>query len=143
MKPARPLLAALLLALAGAPAFGDTPEQAEPPGTGVLCGWAFMAFAAEVGRQCFPGQDAEFQAELAGYVSRYDDYVARNGGATPDQIAAFKTRQGHFGDAKEVVCRRDSLEFYRAMRDMNPEERRAVVDEALARPGEPTWGTCT
>ena len=116
---------------------------AAPAGEGVLCGWAFLILTREVGKQCFAGQDAEFQAQLNDSVQRIDDYVAKNGNATPAEIADFKREQGHEGGPASFLCRGDALQLYAAYRSRGASAVKYLTDAMVSRPGKPTWGTCT
>lgn len=126
-----------------APQSPDAEIRAQPPGEGVLCGWAFLVAAREVGRRCFAGQDAEFQAALQDSVSRLDAYAARNGPLTPSQIADFHKRMGKEGAATAEVCQGDLAKLYGLYRSVGGAAVRSMTDAFVARPGRPTWGDCT
>jgi len=95
VRQAASALLACALSVAGAarePAAEAPPDPAaeRPAGEGVLCMMAIANAMAEVGRRCRPGEDPEFQAELARSIARFDDYVQRNAPATPADLAAFR-----------------------------------------------------
>ena len=64
---------------AGAP----TAAREPPPGEGLVCVWALVVSAAEVGRRCFPGENPEFQAELERSEAKLDAFVRANAGSRP------------------------------------------------------------
>jgi hypothetical protein len=139
------LVAAVLgLAFGGAQAAPPTrtPERTPPPGEGVVCAWAIYAVVAEIGARCFPGDAPEFQAELNRSVGRIDAYVLKNSKMTPEDVARFKRDQGHVGYPKELICQGDGLQLYQALKSGGAARLRSATDAAVARPGEPTWGTC-
>ena len=112
------------------------------PGVGVLCMWALVNVAAEVGRQCKPGRDVAFQAELDRSVIRFDEFVLRNSDTTPAQMAEFKRVQGMSGVPVAELCRGDPIILYEGMAAAGREGLRSQVDRILERPGPPTWGDC-
>jgi hypothetical protein len=117
--------------------------RSQPPGEGVLCGWAFMIVAREVGRQCFAGQDADFQAVLQDSVSRIDAYAARNGPFTPAQVADFHKRMGKERSPPSDLCQGDLRKVYEGYRSAGQAALRTMTDVMVSRAGRPTWGTCT
>ena len=145
---ARTLLCALIAAGVGASAAHAWSVQAprEPlPGQGVICSMAILNAMAEVGRRCFPGQNPEFQAELARATALIDDYVLRNSDWTPADLERFKREQAHVGDTEAFpsLCHdRDVVGMYRQMAASDLAQTRADTDRMLARPGRPTWGDC-
>lgn len=140
-----PALLALAMLAASA---GTAQRQAEEgglqlsPATGVLCMWALVTAVAEVGRRCRAGEDPAFQAELDLSVERVDEFVRRNSDSTPEQVAAFKREQGLVGAPAAQLCTGDPLQLYEAFASAGPDALRSSVDDLLARPGPPTWGTC-
>lgn len=119
------------------------PPREPPPGEGLICTWALVVNSAEVGRRCFPGENPEFQAELERSEARLDAFVPANGkDATPENIARFKATQGHVGRPKDQVCFADAIMIYRAFEKAGVQNLRETVDKGVARPGEPTWGSC-
>lgn len=124
---------------AGAP----TAAREPPPGEGLVCAWALVVSAAEVGRRCFPGENPEFQAELERSEAKLDAFVRANArSSTPEDIARFKATQGHVGAPKERVCFADAIIIYRGFEKGGAAKLREMIDKGVARPGEPTWGTC-
>jgi hypothetical protein len=122
----------------------DAPSQAArrlPPGEGIFCALAIYSVAREVGRQCFPGEDPEYQAELGRSVAKLDAFVLRNSKTTPAELAKFKTDQGQ-GAPRELLCKGEAVGIYRAVENGGAERLRTSIDSAVARPGQPTWGTC-
>jgi hypothetical protein len=141
------LFASTLTASEGGMIGGGNPPakmdvEREQPGTGVLCMWALVNAAAEVGRRCRGGQNPTFQAELDHSVSRFDEFVQHNSDATPEQLAQFKNEQGMSGATEATLCRGDPVILYERMAAAGSETLRSEVDRVLARPGPPTWGDC-
>ena len=138
------------LSLLGAVSCGTRPDatpkmaaaRERPAGEGVICAMGIYNAVAEVGRRCFPGRDAEFQAELGRTVSRIDDYVLANSGWTSEDLARFKREQSHVGEPEPIVCSEEMKGFYGHMAATSVETVRTEIDRLLARPGPPTWGTC-
>jgi hypothetical protein len=56
----------------------------------VLCLGTFIYFVEGNGTQCRAGKDAEFQARIAAYARRFDDYIIRNSGGDPSALMRFK-----------------------------------------------------
>lgn len=144
------IAALLMLSGAGVAAQTVAPQPApdaqaseDAPGEGVICVWALLVVSEEAGRQCFPGQDADFQAELHDSVGRLDRYVMANGKASQSDIDDFKRKQGHVGEAKATLCQGDPVMLYRNFRDKGASAIHALTDKLTARPGEPTLGSCT
>jgi hypothetical protein len=124
------------------PPADSPPESRERAlGVGVLCLWGITNGAAEIGRQCRPGQNLAFQAELERSVSRFDDYVLRNG-LTPEQVAQFKREQGLSGTPQAALCTGELIAFYNHMSAQGPDGLRSEVDRLVSRPGRPSWGDC-
>jgi hypothetical protein len=150
------LLAGAIAVLPGAPAWaGDeapapseapaSPEApATPPGEGVLCVWALLTVAAEVGRRCHPGEEVEFQEELAASLASIEAFVVANSDPppTPEEIARFKHDQGRVGAPLALVCTDNAEQLYRGILGVGAAELHTHVELMLARPGPPTWGTC-
>jgi hypothetical protein len=113
-----------------------------PPGEGVICALAIYTLVNEVGGQCFPGGNPEFQAEVGRSVSKLDAFVLRNSDMTRAALAKFKADQGQVGAPKERLCKGDAITLYRALESGGAQRLRSSVDDAVARPGKPTWGTC-
>ena len=109
----------------------------------MLCGWAFMVAAREVGRQCFAGKDAEFQGALRDSVARLDAYTARNGPFAPAQIADFHKSMGKQGAPASELCQGDLRALYEGYRSVGNAAIRSLTGAMVSRPGKPTWGTCT
>ncbi len=131
---------------AAGPAEQKTPDAeilSEPRGQGVFCGWAFMVLAREVGKQCFAGQDPEFQAQLNESVSRIDQYVIKNGQLTAADVAAFKKEQGEEGAPASVLCHGDPVVLYKLFRSKGVGAIKSLTEALVSRPGKPSWGTCT
>jgi hypothetical protein len=134
-------LAALLVGPASV-AGGQTPDKAEPPpGEGVMCALAIYGVVEQVGRRCFPGQDASMQAEIGRSVTKLDRYVLANGWTAKD-LARFKRDQTWVDEPTDKLCKGDPADLYRAMTATDPAELRAGVDAQVSRPGKPSWGDC-
>ncbi len=133
--------AVIVLAGFASAAHGDSPANA--PGQGMLCMWALISGAAEAGDRCFTGKDQAFQAQLHDLVAKMDAYAAKNGPATPDQIAGFHQDQGLRGTPTTALCQGEAPKFYTHLRDaIGPVKVRTMVESMIARPGKPTWDTC-
>jgi hypothetical protein len=123
--------------LAGAPA----PLRESAPGEGVICALAITIAVAEIGRRCFPGQDAAVQAELARTEARIEDYVLRN--APANRAALDRFRRDQLGSGVGTpFCEGDAAGMYRAIAGEGVARIRAGADRLLARQGRPTWGDC-
>ena len=109
---------------------------------GVLCLGTFIYFAQKTGAQCRVGQDAEFQARIATYASRFDDYIVRNTGGDPAVLARFKDGQNLNSADRQYICSGDVAAGYNHMKATKSEELTNAVDELLARDGSPTFGDC-
>jgi hypothetical protein len=120
-------------------------DHQPPPGEGVLCSWALVTLTAEVGRMCHAGESPEVQAELDAAVARFDAFVLANStpSATPESVAEFKRVQGKTGASAEMLCASSDAErMYQTIVSQDLVRLRESVDQLLARPGPPSWGTC-
>lgn len=132
-----------LLTGAAAPVWQDRLEA--PPGEGVICAVALFGAIEEIGRRCYPDRLPEFQAELRQSLARLDAYVLANSDMTAEDLARFKADQSGADVPDAELC---SSEFGSIYTDPAPAattdamEFSAYVDRLVARPGEPTWGTC-
>jgi len=117
---------------------------AEPvPGEGVVCALAIYSAIAEVGRQCFPDNDPEFQDHLRKDVAKLDAYVLANSKLTPIDLENFKRSQALVGLPKAKVCTPDLMGLYRSAANKTPIiEIDKGIDKLIARPGVPTLGDC-
>ena len=113
-----------------------------PPGEGVICAWAIYSLVEEVGRRCAPGRYPEAQEELRRTVQRLDDYVRANSDFTPEQISRFKSEQAHIGASEAELCQGDGLQMFESLARIEPGDLSLSIDALVARPGDPTWGTC-
>lgn len=134
------IAAAGLLGAAPSPA-SQTPET--PPGEGVICAWAIYSVLDEVGRRCTSNASPEMKAEIRHAVEALDAYVMTNAALTADQVHQFKVQQGGAETPDAMLCGGDALGMLEhTQANVSPAELRASVDALVARPGEPTWGTC-
>ena len=131
------LLAAPLLVSAVPPQ-----ERVTPPGEGVLCMGGFIYMADLLARECYAGQDPEFQARLAGYAARYDDYIIRNNPDGEAGLAFFKDDEGLTSATRPEVCSSEYTYFYDNFRETDPVEMERFIDEQLGRDGPPSYGDC-
>lgn len=122
-------------------ALGSAAPQQEP-GQGVLCLGTFIYFVEKAGAQCRAGQDAEFQARIAAYARRFDDYIIRNTGGDPATLARFKDGQNLNSEDHNYICGGDVARGYDHFKAAKPEELAKAVDELLARDGLPSFGDC-
>jgi len=134
------LAAAMASVLASSAARAE--QRQRPPCEGVICSWALYAIVDHVGRECFRGRDPEFQAEVARHVARFDAYVVANSDATVEDAREFRRQQGEHAAAPGRLCSGDPVMMYELFRQQGATERTKNVDDMLARPGPPTWGTC-
>jgi hypothetical protein len=117
-------------------------EREEPPGEGILCSLAIFSTLTEVGKICFPSQDVETIQSFSSAASRLGDFMLANGVKSND-LAYFLKDQGGAGKPAAELCSETALELYASIkRGMSPERLRAEIDRSVARPGQPTWGTC-
>src|SRR5690349_13688294 len=91
-----PILAVSAFALASA-----APAQEQPPGAGILCMGTLIYYTERIGTSCHAGEDAEFQARIAGYARRFDTYIVRNTGGDSALLAQFKRSQ-HLDGADQI-----------------------------------------
>lgn len=138
-----PLIACAAIIALGTGGSAPSPQEREtPPGEGVICMFAIMGAMAEIGARCLPEEAPAFQAEARRSAERLEAYVLANSDTTPAQIAEFKADQTGVGAPEAQLCQAESLEFYRHMAALDVAELSAAVDELVAVPGSPTWGTC-
>ena len=133
-------LKAVLLMFSGLALVSAAPQQ--EPGEGVLCLGTFIYFVEKTGAQCRAGQDAEFQARVAGYARRFDDYIVRNTGGDPKALASFKDGQNLNSKDQNYICGGDVASSFDHFKAANPDELAKAVDELLARDGPPSFGDC-
>ncbi|MDP3802345.1 hypothetical protein [Brevundimonas sp.] len=128
---------------AGVPAASAAPQSApreKAAGEGVLCAIALYSGIAEAARTCTPETAPEFQAELRRQVERLDAYALANG-MTTEGLAGFKS-QNLAGLGDPSMCAAYREEGLEEVLTADPEAMRTTVDELVARPGTPTWGSC-
>jgi len=118
-----------------------TPPPQEP-GSGVLCLGTFIYFVEKNGAQCRSGEDPEFQARIASYARRFDEYIIRNTGGDPAILARFKDGQNLNSVDESYICSGDVAESYEHFKAGNMEEMDQAVDGLLARDGPPSFGDC-
>ena len=114
----------------------------EVPGRGVLCLGTFIYFVEKTGTQCRAGQDPEFQARIASYSNRFDDYIIRNTGGDPAVLEKFKEGQNLNNQDHAYICEGDAAESYDGFKSANVDELDRAVDELLAQDGPPSFGDC-
>jgi hypothetical protein len=140
------LITLAIIAATGLTAFSSAPAQTQretPPGEGVICAWAIYSFVSDVAERCPTGASVELKAELARSVERLDAYVRENSDITPAQFEAFKREQANVGRPEAEVCGASVADgLVEGLTHMPVDELRTFIDEAVARPGTPTWGTC-
>jgi hypothetical protein len=130
------ILAALSLAIISA---APPPEA---PGQGVLCLGTFVYFVEKTGRQCRAGQDPEFQAKIASYARRFDEYIIRNTGGDPATLAKFKESQNLSSEDQDYICKGDVAQSYDHFKAQGIDKLDSAVSELLARDGPPSFGDC-
>ncbi len=133
-----------LVALAlGSPAGAQQRER--EPGEQVICIWAIYGVAAEVGKRCHANEDPGVQAELQRSLSRIREYVLANSdpAVTPEQVETFERNQTHSDAPQDAAfCRGDAEQLYQSITEQGEQTIRTSTDDLLARPGNPSWGTC-
>lgn len=128
--------AALLMvgSSAGSGAVTSPQEREAPPGEGVICAWGIYSFVSEVVERC---------AELKRSVERLDAYVRANSEITPEQFDRFKREQANVGAPESAICQAGVADgLVDSLTRVPVHDLRASIDELVARPGTPTWGTC-
>lgn len=125
-----------------APAQDPNPEVARKPGEGIICLWALLSTAAEVGRRCPGKQEPAFQTELENSVGMIDHYVMDNGKIDDEGVRAFKQKQAGGDSDIAQLCSADTLGLYDSIRAQGATALAGTVKEAVSRPGTPTWGDC-
>lgn len=133
---------ALILPLLAVAADARTATSEREAGVGVICALGIYNAVAEVGRQCFPEQDAAFKAELNQSLAKLDSYVLRNSESTAADLVRFKQEQSLVGRPKDLVCTDELMDMYRATVSAGRTKLTKHVDALVARPGKPTWGDC-
>jgi len=108
----------------------------------MICALGIYNAVAEVGKRCFPAQDADFKAKLTQSLAKLDTYVLQNSQFTAADLPRFKQEQSGVGRAKDLVCTDDMMGMYRAAVSAGAEKLTKHVDALVARPGKPTWGDC-
>lgn len=131
----------LLLAWSGF-ALASAAPPPERPGAGVLCLGTFIYFVEKTGAQCRAGQDPEFQARIATYARRFDDYIVRNTGGDPATLAQFKEGQNLNSADRNYICGGDVAASYDHFKVMKSDDLAKAVDQLLARDGPPSFGDC-
>ncbi|GGB69806.1 hypothetical protein [Blastomonas aquatica] len=112
------------------------------PGNGVLCLGTFIYFVEKTGTQCRAGEDPEFQARVASYARRFDDYIVRNSGGDPAALAKFKQSQNLTSEDQDYLCKGDVARSYDIFKANSADALDSAVDELLARDGPPSFGDC-
>jgi hypothetical protein len=106
---------------------------------------AIFGAIAEIGRRCYPDRLPEFQAELRQSLVRLDAYVLANSDMTAEDLERFKADQSGAGLADAELCSSEFSSVYtepQATEAMDADDLRSSIDQLVARPGTPTWGTC-
>ena len=114
----------------------------EVPGDGVLCLGTFVYFVEKTGKQCRAGQDPEFQARIASYARRFDDYIIRNTGGDPAFLAKFKKSQNLDSEDKSYICEGDVAKSYDNFKAQDAYKLNEAVDKLLEHDGLPSFGDC-
>ncbi|MEC8035610.1 MAG: hypothetical protein VX205_11525 [Pseudomonadota bacterium] len=120
-------------------------SAAPPPqvaGSGVLCLGTFVYFVEKAGKLCHVGEDPEFQARIASYARRFDDYITRNTGGDPAVLAKFKEGQNLNSEDKNYICKGDVAKSYDNFKSQDVNKLDDAVDLLLARDGPPSFGDC-
>jgi hypothetical protein len=148
MNSTRSVLAAALALLAGsaradpAAEAPTSPPAMREPTMGTICAVALYSAVQEVGKRCFPGEDAEFQAELGRAVARLDSYMLSHSDMDQAALDSLKREQSLVGAPKAELCSGDPVGLYRAFAGQGSEYLRAETERITARPGPATWGDC-
>jgi hypothetical protein len=148
MELKRLTLAATLAVLAGSAQAGTAPETAlsqpsvREPAMGTICAVALYTAVQEVGKRCFPGEDAEFQAEVDRAVARLDAFVLANSDMGEAGLERLKREQSLVGAPEAELCTGDPVGIYRAFAAQGKESLRAEAEMLTARPRPAVWGDC-
>ena len=124
---------------------GDSVIQTDRTGKGaVLCMWGILDAVRTAGRECFKGQDKDFQSELNPSLARMDQFIIQNSShhatqATIDAIRSQGTRQHH---SLGNICTGDASKMYLSFRARGVAQLRALVSENLSIPREPVINPC-
>ena len=97
---------------------------------------------AEIGRRCYPGEDAAVQAALGAAVERLDAHVVARGAMTLEENVAFGRQMSSRDEPTAQLCSGDGLSMYQHFRSYGAEAIAAETDRLIARPEMPEWGSC-
>lgn len=117
-------------------------ERQEPPGRGVLCIGTLIYFVEKTGLMCRPGEDPEFQARIAAYSDRFDDYIIRNATGGEEALALFKKDENLDSDDYSYICEGDVAKAYDGFLAIPKDTLDKAVNDLLENDGPPTFGDC-
>ena len=117
-------------------------ERFVPPQTGEICALAMLEAASEVGRRCRPDGAGSRLAELEKAIERLEAHMVARSGATRTQLDAFRAQMSERNRSDAELCQADPLSLYETFASAAPDRLREAVDELIARPGPPEWGSC-
>jgi hypothetical protein len=148
MEPKCLTLAAALALLAASAQAGPASETAlsrpavREPAMGTICAVALYTVVQEVGKRCFPGEDSEFQTQVARSVARLDAFVLANSDIGQAGLEQLKREQSLVGAPRAEVCSETPVGIYRAFAREGSESLRAETEMLTARPRPAVWGDC-
>lgn len=124
---------------------GDRTIQTDVTGKGaVLCSWGILEAIRAAGRECFKGQDAEFQAELDDSLSRIDQFIIRNSSRPVTQAGLDIRRAQALKQLHSIgnICTGDAAKMYEGLRARGASQLHASTTELLSIPREPVINPC-
>lgn len=117
-------------------------QESSEPGNGVLCTWTLLFLASNVGRRCPGKYDEAFQIPLDRGVADLDRYVLENSSWSTERLAQFKGNQIGQLNYTGGECSVATISMFEAIRLKGMPAIRRNIEQAIARPGVPTWGRC-
>jgi len=124
---------------------GENIIQTDRTGKGaVLCMWGILEAVRATGRECFEGQDQEFQAELDSSLARIDQFIIRNSSRPVTQAGLELRRSQAVQQLRSSgnVCAGDTAKMYQALRTGGADRLRGYVTDMLSIPREPVINPC-
>lgn len=124
---------------------GDKTVQIDNSGKGaVLCILSIYDAVRLVGRECHPGQDAAFQAELEQSIARIDEFIIANSThpVSKEQLDAQRAQGLRGLQARGRICEGGAEQMYQMLRGSGPEALRAQTADLLSIPREPVMNPC-
>ena len=124
---------------------GNSVIQTDRTGKGaVLCIWGILEAARAAGRECFKGQDQEFQSELDASLARMDQFIIQNSSHHLTQAGLETRRAQSIRQLHSLgnICTGDAGGMYAVFRTRGVAQLRTLVAENLSIPREPVINPC-